>query len=184
MSAWRGFIKGFTAYELMAIGLISALGIASKSIVGPLAHLLTVPIGVPGGALAGGFYMMWLVLARSFTDKRGSAALAGMVQAIIVLLTGSFGSHGALTLITYTLPGFACEAFMLPYSKGKEGGLLWCSLGGLAANVAGSVASNFAFFRLPALALGLIAVTAAFSGAAGGAVLFIVNRKLSGILGR
>lgn len=184
MKAWKAFIRGFTAYDLMAVGLISALGIASKGVVGPLAHLVTVPIGVPGGALAGGFYMLWLVLARAFTNKRGSATLAGLTQAIIVLITGSFGSHGALTLITYTLPGIACDAAMFPFEKGKEGGLFWCSLGGLAANVVGSVASNYAFFRLPALALGLIAVTAAFSGAAGGAVSYYVSRKLAGVLGR
>lgn len=181
---WRKFISRFSAYELVAIGLIAALGIAAKAVVGPLTHLITAPIGIPGGALAGGFYMLWMVLARAFTDRRGASSLAAAVQAIIVLVTGSFGTHGALTLITYTLPGLACDAAMLPYSGRSEGGLLWCSLGGMAANLTGVIASNLAFFRLPALALSLMAATAAFSGAAGGAAAYAVSRKLSAVLGR
>jgi ABC-type thiamin/hydroxymethylpyrimidine transport system permease subunit len=183
-SPWSKFISRFSAYDLVVIGFIAALGIAAKSVVGPLAHLVTVPIGVPGGALAGGFYMMWLVIARTFTEKRGAALLAAIVQAIIVLITGSFGSHGALTLITYTLPGLACEIAMLPYGKESEGGLLWCSLGGIMANLSGSIASNIAFFRLPPLALALMASTAAFSGALGGALAYTVTKRLRAVLGR
>ena len=181
---WGAFISRFSAYDMVVIGLIAALGIASKNIVGPLAHLVTVPIGVPGGSLAGGFYMLWMVLARSFTGKVGSSTLAAAVQAIIVLATGSFGSHGALTVITYTLPGLACDLAMIPYKKNGEGRLLWCALGGMAANIAGSVATNYTFFRLPALALALTAVTAAFSGAAGGALASAASDRLGKIMGR
>jgi ABC-type thiamin/hydroxymethylpyrimidine transport system permease subunit len=181
---WRKFISGFGVYDLVVIGFIAALGIAAKSVIGPLAHLVTVPIGIPGGALAGGFYMLWLVLARAFTAKRGAALLAALVQAIIVLITGSFGSHGALTLLTYTLPGLACELTMLPYNPDSDGKLLWCSLGGIAANLTGVVASNIAFFRLPALALALMAATAAFSGAAGGAAAYAATTRLKDVLGR
>jgi len=182
--AWGKFISRFSVYDLVVIGLIATLGIAAKNVVGPLAHLVTVPLGIPGGALAGGFYMLWLVLARAYTGKRGSPSLAALVQAIIVLATGSFGSHGAVTLATYTLPGLACDAVMLLYRKDGEGKLLWCSLGGMAANVTGSVAANAAFFRLPALALALMATTAAFSGAAGGAIACGVADKLNKLTGR
>lgn len=181
---WSHFISRFSAYDLVVIGLIAALGIASKNIVGPLAHLLTVPIGVPGGSLAGGFYMLWIVLARSFTGKFGASTLAAAVQAIIVLATGSFGSHGALTVITYTLPGLACDLAMMPFNRDGDGRLLWCALGGMAANITGTVATNYTFFRLPALALALTAATAAFSGAAGGALASVASDRLRKIMGR
>lgn len=183
-SAWGRFISRFSVYDLVVIGLIAALGIAAKNVVGPLAHLVTVPLGIPGGALAGGFYMLWLVLARAYTGKIGSSSLVALIQAVIVLATGSFGSHGALTLATYTLPGLACDVAMLFYRKDREGKLLWCTLGGMAANMTGSVASNVAFFRLPALALALMATTAAFSGAAGGAFASGVADKLGKLTGR
>lgn len=164
--------------------MVAGLGIASKNVVAPLAHLASVPMGVPGGALAGGFYMLWLVLARAFTGKRGSAATTALTQAVIVLATGSFGSHGAATLITYTIPGIAADLAMIAYSPKGEGRLFWCTLGGIAANVTGSVASNYTFFRLPGLALALMTATAAFSGGLGGAAAGALADKMRKLTGR
>jgi ABC-type thiamin/hydroxymethylpyrimidine transport system permease subunit len=64
---------------------------------------------IPGGSLAGGFYMMWMVLAMVIVQKPGTAILFGIVQALSVFVLGWFGSHGAFTLVTYTLPGVVAE---------------------------------------------------------------------------
>ncbi len=57
-------LKGFTVFELILMALLASIGIAAKPVVVPLAHMITVPLGIPGGAIAGGLYMFWIVLAR------------------------------------------------------------------------------------------------------------------------
>ena len=105
MSMWQRFLDRFTLYDLIIIAMLSALGVAVHPVVYPLVHILTGPLFIPSGAVAGGFYMMWLVLGAGLTGKRGTATLIGIVQALLVMGTGIIGSHGALSLLTYTMPG-------------------------------------------------------------------------------
>ena len=63
----------FSLFDLIIIAMMAALGIAIKPVVVPLAHIITGPLFIPSGAVAGGFYMMWLVLGLGLTGKRGTA---------------------------------------------------------------------------------------------------------------
>lgn len=104
----------FTTFDFILMALMAALGIATKPIIVPLTHMITGPLFVPGGAVAGGFYMMWIALAAGLVGKRGAATITAIIQALIVVATGTFGSHGlvrafvsssfASSRVTHSLP--------------------------------------------------------------------------------
>ena len=173
----RAFSR-FTLRELVLIAAMAAVGIAIKPIVVPLVHLVSTPLLMPGGALAGGLYMMWLVVAMGLTGKRGTATLVGLVQAILVMITGVPGSHGALSLVTYTLPGLAVDLGLLII--GHRVCCLPCAFfAGVLANLAGTMAISFAFFQLPLIPLLLRLAVAAFSGGVGGVLSWLILKALA-----
>lgn len=163
----------FKLADYLFIAMMAAMGIAVKVIVTPLAQLLTGPLFIPGGVAAGGFYMLFLVLAISITRKKGTALLVALVQAVLVMITGMLGSHGAASLLTYTLPGLAVEAVWLLLGRGRgKGGPVCCFVAGICANIAGSYSVNLLIFRLPAIPLLLSLAVAALFGGLGGWVAY------------
>jgi len=54
----------------------------SKTVITTLVHIVTGPLFIPGGAFAGGFYFLFIVLAAALIQKHGAATLACVVQAI------------------------------------------------------------------------------------------------------
>ncbi len=175
----RGFsLQHFTIFDLIVIALMAGLGIATKPIVVPLAHIITGPLFIPGGVLAGGFYMMWIVLAAALVGKPGTATLAAVVQAIVVMALGIYGTHGIASLVTYVLPGVAVDLVML-LAGTRARSLLPCFLAGIAANMTGTFLVNLAFFRLPAVPLLLSIFTAALSGGLGGWIAYSVAQQFS-----
>jgi type III secretory pathway component EscS len=156
----------FTVKDLLLIAAMAALGIAVKTVISPLIHLLSAPLFIPGGTLAGGLYMMWLLVAMGLTGKRGAATLVGLIQAILVTLTGVSSSHGLLSLISYTLPGLAVD-LGLWLLRHRLCCLPCAFIAGILANTSGTLAVNMIVFRLPLIPLLLSVLTAAFSGGAG-----------------
>ena len=161
----------------MIIALLAALGIAVKSVITPLVHLLTGPLYIPGGVVAGGIYMLFLVLAVSLTGKLGSAVLCGFCQGLMVLIIGAGGSHGTLSVISYSLPGLSVDLIM-SILRHKGCCLLCCFFGGMAANLTGTLVVNIAFFEMPAIPLALSLAAAALSGGFGGALAWAFTKKL------
>jgi len=106
-------------------------------------------------------------MATGITGKLGAATLAGLVQAILVMLTGIGGSHGLLSLVSYTLPGLAIDAWLL-ISRHRLCCLPCAFVSCVLANLCGTVAVNIIFFRLPMIPLLLSLAVAAFSGGVGG----------------
>lgn len=167
----------FKLSEYLILTMLATLGIAIKSIIVPLVQIITGPLFIPGGVLAGGFYMLFLVLGAALVGKRGSAFMVSLIQAVLVTITGTLGSHGAVSLFTYTFSGVAVELwFMLSRHKGCCA--LCCFVGGMVANVAGSFAVNLAIFRLPFAPLMLAICVAALSGGLGGLVARMVALNL------
>ncbi|HAL74229.1 MAG TPA: hypothetical protein DCM45_03930 [Clostridiales bacterium] len=171
-------LKRFSVRNLILISAMAALGLAVKPLIVPLVHLISTPLMIPGGALAGGFYMMWLVMAAALTRQRGSATLTGLVQAIFVLVTGAPGSHGALSLVTYTVPGLIIDLFLLLIRRQIDCRFI-AFIACLLANLAGTALTNMIFFRLPAIPLMLSLVTSAFSGGLGGLLTWEILKALS-----
>ena len=165
----RRILDQFSLFQLMVTALLAATGVAVKSVITPLVHLLTGPLYIPGGVVAGGIYMLFLVLAVSLTGKRGAAFICGFTQGLMVLIVGGGGSHGALSVVSYALPGLSVDLLML--ILGHSGCcILCCFFGGIAANLTGAIIVNLAFFRLPAVPLALTLAAAALSGGFGGAL--------------
>ena len=167
MPFYHKLLHRFTVQELILISAMAALGIAVKPIVVALVHLISAPLLIPGGALAGGLYMMWLVVAMGLTGKRGAATLVGLIQAILVTLTGISGSHGVMSLVSYTAPGIAVDLGLL-LIRHRVCCLPCAFFAGVLANVTGTVIVNIIFFSLPPLPLLLSLAAAAFSGGVGG----------------
>lgn len=177
MGLSQKFFDRFSLYDLIIIAMVSALGVATKPIIVPLAHIITGPLFIPSGAVAGGFYMMWLVLGYGITGKRWTMTLIGFVQAILVMGTGIVGSHGALSLFTYTAPGILADLGLLLI--GHRVCCLPCAfLAGMLANTAGTVMVNFVYFRLPVVPLVLSFSAACLSGGLGGVVAFQILRQI------
>ena len=173
----KRLLQKFTVRDLVLIAAMAALGIAIKPVVVPLAHLVSTPLMIPGGALAGGLYMMWIVVAFGLTGTHGTALLVGLVQAILVMITGVSGSHGAMSLLSYTLPGLLVDLVFLLLRRGIDS-LPLALLAGLLANLAGTVCVNIVFFALPLIPLLLSLCVAAFSGGLGGVLSWLLLTAL------
>lgn len=170
-------LKRFSIRDLVLSAAMAALGLAIKPVVVPLAHVISGPLMVPGGALAGGLYMMWLVVAFGLTGKRGTATLTGLVQAVIVVISGINGSHGIMSLVSYTLPGVAVDLGML-VARHKIDGPVTSFISGILANVTGTLCVNMIFFSLPLIPLLLSICIATVSGGVGGIIAWALLKSL------
>lgn len=173
----KKFLKNYSVFNLVIIGIVSALGIATKPIVVPLVHIITGPLFIPGGALAGGFYMFWLVLGIGMVKKTGTGTLIGLVQGILVIATGTMGTHGIMSLLSYTLPGLAAD-FVFLFSKNKKYNSLHYVFACMGANITGTMVSNILFFRLPYVTVILVLSLAALSGLMGGLLAWTISKSL------
>lgn len=173
----KRFFARYSLFHLMAIAMMAALGIAVKSVIVPLVHLVTGPLFIPGGVVAGGIYMMFLVLAISLTGMRGAGFLCGLCQGFIVLIVGVSGSHGALSLISYSLTGLSADIVMLAL-RHRGCCSFCCFFGGMAANLTGTLIVNSAFFSMPAVPLALSLTAGALSGGLGGILAFAIAKRL------
>lgn len=173
----NGFLNKFTVFDLVIIAMAAALGVAVKPIVVSLVHIVTGPLFIPGGSLAGGFYMMWIVLGAAWVKKTGTATLIGLVQSIMVIAVGVYGSHGILSLVTYTLPGVIVD-LLLVITGWKPDEKIVMFMGGIAANCCGVIISNLLFFRLPLIPLLFSISLGSLSGALGGLLAWLLFRRL------
>ena len=171
------FLNRFSAFELIVIAVISALGIATKPIIVPLVHIVTGPLFIPGGAVAGGFYMFWIVLGMGIVKKTGTGFLTGIVQGVLVIALGTMGTHGIMSIVSYTLPGAAVDLVFLA-SKDKKYNALHYVFSCMAANITGTLISNMLFFRLPFSTVILMLSLAALSGALGGLIAYSISKRL------
>ncbi|MDZ4182133.1 MAG: ECF transporter S component [Candidatus Cloacimonadaceae bacterium] len=166
----------FSTKDLILIATLAGIGIAIKPIVSPLSKMISAPLMIPGGSFAGGFYMMWLVLAVMITKKTGAGTLFGFLQALIVLVIGLQGNMGMLSLLSYTIPGIIVDLLYLVMRKRDklDAHLLLCAL----ANLSGAMVVALLLFRHPLpLAVGIGALALA-SGIIGGFASFGVYRSL------
>jgi hypothetical protein len=173
---WNKFFRRFSTYDLLLISLFSALGLVIKPIVTPVVHLISIPLMIPGGSLAGGFYMMWLGMAAALIPKFGSAFLVGIVQACAVLVLGITGSHGIVSLISYSIPGLFIDIFALMFRNRVN---LWAQVVFvIIANLTGTVIVTIVVMRLALIPTMIALTSAAISGCIGGIISFWLIRKL------
>jgi energy-coupling factor transport system substrate-specific component len=166
------FIKAFSVYDMILIAMLVAITIAVKTIAGVLVRTITGPLGIPGGTLAGGFYMMWLPLSIALIGKRGAAFTVSLVETVILLITSTPGSHGIWTFLTYLTPALAVEAVMLFGSKNGYN-ILHFIVACAVANIIGTYGSNLLFFQMNGVALLFMLTAGGFSGAIGGVLGYL-----------
>lgn len=173
----KKLVGKFSIFEIIVIALMATLGIATKPVIVPLAHIISGPLYIPGGAIAGGLYMMWVVLGVGLIGKKGVATLISIVQSVMVVSLGIYGTHGIISFLTYILPGMVVDLYIL-IAKPKEfqiGHLFIC---GILANIMGTFLVNVVFFRLPLIPLVLTLTTASFSGGIGGLIAYGIIKSL------
>ena len=169
-------LRAFSTRDLVLIAILAALGIAIKPVVVPIAHMVAAPFLVPGGAFAGGLYMMWLVVGMGIIGKRGTATLIAIVQGVLVMITAVPGSWGVMSLVIYTLPGVAMDVGLLLVGH-RACCMRCCFLAGLLANVTGTFSVSMVML-LPRIPLLLGLCTAALSGGVGGILAWQVIKQL------
>lgn len=165
------FLKGFHIFELLIIAMMATLGIAVKPYIKMLVSIVSGPLFIPGGTLAGGFYLIWMLIGVGLIKKPGTATLIALTQGIMVMVTGIYGSHGIMSIVTYTLPGLTLDVLLWIMRKSGDG-LIECFIGGMLANLMGTFLSNLLFFNLPMIPLILTLSTAMLSGGLGGLLAY------------
>jgi hypothetical protein len=165
--------------EYIFIALMAALGIAVKPLLGPFVQLFTGSIGVPKGVLAGGIYMMFLVLPYGLTKRRLAATMTATVQAFLAIFTG-IGSLGLITFITYLPAGIAVDSIMLLFllCRQPRASAPACFFSGVAANLTGSLLVGLMIFAIPLVPLLLSLSVAALSGGLGGLLAYYLLNKI------
>ena len=173
---------GYSTFDLILIAVLASLGIATKPVVSSIARIITGPLMIPGGVLAGGIYMMFLILAAGLTSGKFSAIFAAAVQAILVIVTG-VGSQGVFSLVTYLMPGLAVDIIMQLFRLGKrqKAGIAACFAACMCANVTGSFLVSAAIFNIPLIPLLLSLCVAALSGGLGGLLAYALIEKIKGM---
>ena len=130
--------------------LFASLGIATKSIVQPIVATVTGPLYIPTGAVAGGVYMMWPVMAYGLVRKPGTATIISLTQALFSLLI-PVGNFGLFTFVIYLGPGLAIDGFFL-LSKHKACCAACCVGAAAIANAVGTISVSALLLALPGVA--------------------------------
>lgn len=172
----KKILRNFTVLDLVLIASMATLGIAIKPIINPIIKILNATLLVPGGAIAGGIYMLWLTLGAMYIKKPYVGFVIGLVQAIMVMLLG-ISSHGILSLITYSMPGLMID-FVLYLTKYKAQDRERIFFATMLANLTGTMLTSIIIFKLPFFALILSASVALFSGGIGGMIAYHLHIKL------
>ncbi len=159
-------LKKISTFDAVIVVLMAATGLAVKPVIGPIIKFAISPFLLSSGAISGIVYMVFPMLSVMVTRQVGSAALTGIIQGLIVFLTGIYGSHGILSIVTYTIPGLFIDAGYYLIRPLRKVWLVFLptSLG----NAAGNFLVGALFLRLPELPLifatALAFVTGGFSG--------------------
>ena len=93
------------------------------------------------------------------------------------MITGSFGTHGVVSLLTYGLPGLAIDIIFLIFNRKFDNSLDFFAAG-VIANISGTYLSNLVFFRLPLLPLIISLSIGALSGGLGGLLAYLIYNKV------
>lgn len=167
-------LRKISTLDAVFIVLMAVVGLAIKPVVGPLIKLIASPFLLSTGSIAGVIYMIFPFLSVMITRQIGSATMTGLLQGILVMVTGIYGSHGILSLLTYTAPGIFIDLgyFLIGKSNSKRLIFFPPALG----NGVGNFLVGTIFLRLPAIPL-TFAVALGFvaGGVSGYLALYFYN---------
>ena len=144
-------LKKLSTIDAVFIVLMAACGIVLKPIVGPLTKLIGSALFLSSGSFAGLIYFIFPILALLVVKQFGSATLTGLIQGIIILVTGIYGSHGILSLIKYTTPCLVIDVSYFLIRKLNKN--WWMFFPGALGNLTGNFIVAVVFLHLPNIPL-------------------------------
>jgi len=172
-------LGNFSILDLIVVTLIASLGVAISGVIGNFVRIFTGPLFIPGGAVAGGIYMLFLVMPVAITGKKSAAVLAAVIQAIVVIVMPWAGSHGVATLITYTMPGVAIFILLTVILRKHKGCCrLCCFFACMIANLTGVALVSGVVMNLPFVPMMLGLTVGALSGGLGGLLTYQISKKI------
>ncbi len=158
--------------DLVVMALFASLGLATKNVVRPIVGIVVGFLYIPTGAVAGGVYMMWPVMAYGFVRKPGAATITSLIQAFISLVS-PYGNFGLLSFIVYLAPGLAIDGFF--FLTRHQACCIACCIGAAAiANAVGTVLVGALLLALPEITLLFLVLIASISGCLGGFIADMV----------
>lgn len=169
-------LSRISTLDAVFIALMAACGLALKPIVGPLFKLIGSAFFIPSGSIAGMIYMIWPMLALLIVKQTGTATMVGLIQGIIILVTGIFGSHGIFSIITYTAPGIVID-FIYRLARSFKNQWLLCLPAGFG-NTAGSLIVGVVLMHIPAIPLIIGLIPAFITGYLGGYLSLMLYKWL------
>jgi len=159
-------LKKISTIEAVFIVLMAACGLVIKPIIGPLTKLIGSALFLSSGALAGMIYFVFPLLALLVVREFGSATLTGLIQGIIILVTGIYGSHGILSLITYVVPCLFIDLAYATIRRTKKEWLIFFP--GAMGNLSGNFIVAVLFLHLPMIPLILTLIISFILGCVSG----------------
>lgn len=159
-------LQKITTLDAVFITLMAACGLALKPIVGPIGKIIGTIFFIPGGSFSGAVYMIWPMLAVLVVQTAGAALLVGLIEGVIVMITGIYGSHGVLSFVTYLMPCLMIDMgyFLLKNVNDKLAVFIPPALG----NTTGALLVGYFFLHLPNIPLLISLIPAFIFGAIGG----------------
>ncbi len=159
-------LKKISTIDAVFIVLMAVCGLVLKPIIGPLTKLIGSVLFISSGSFAGMIYYIFPLLALLVVRHFGSATLTGLIQGIIILVTGIYGSHGILSLITYVVPCLFIDLAYFTIRKSNREWLIFFP--GAMGNSTGNLLVAVVFLRLPMIPLIITLIIAFFFGAVTG----------------
>ena len=169
-------LKHLNLRAWLFMALCCDLGLFSKKLISPAAHLITGFLHISGG-VSTSFSLMFLVIAAALMPTFGCAALMGAVQSMLALFLGMTGRMGLLAPIGYILPGLAIDLILFAFRKITNHTSAGIILASIAASVTACLTTNMLVYRLWGIVLLLYVFVSAVSGALCGVLaVSLVNR--------
>lgn len=175
------------------LAIIAALSIVLKPYLRIPFGFIQTTLGIPVGAIIGGLYMFWPVLAGRFVPKAGAVFLVCLLQGFLAIITGFTGLLGNMAFFSYLTPGIVIEALYFILDKtyrtpqmethqvvrvGARTSLFALTLAGGIGNVAGAATNALLFFVIRGSAFSFTLVSSFVTGAMGGWLAYLVAERV------
>jgi hypothetical protein len=169
-------LKKISTLDAVFIVLMSACGLALKPIIGPLTKVIGSVLFLSSGAISGMIYFIFPLLALLIVKQFGAAMLTGLTQGIIIMITGIFGSHGILSIVTYVIPCFFIDISFFLIKKFNKEWLIF--LPGAMGNLSGNYIIAILFLHLPTIPLIITLIIAFVLGGVSGYISLALSKWL------
>lgn len=168
-------MKKMTVQQMVLLTFCLIAGMCAKKAVSPFTNIITDFFRIPGGSLATGFSLAFLIFGTLLVPLPRAGTLMGTVQGLLSLILGMSGYQGVFCILTYMIPGITidfCNKVIKKRSKGYF--VITCCI----SNMVCSIFSNMLIFHLKGGAFILWVLMASVSGIMAGTTAKILDERL------